>query len=295
MAQSSLQLRKFDELNGKTFLIGVGANKCATSWIFHYFRSLPEITVSPLKELHFFNAKVPPPLTEPMDQFAFKRLAYHVQQDGDVVDNLRNRPAFQASLDRVSMIYDDNAYFAHFARWSRAETKTFCDITPAYSALNQDGFDYMKRFIASQHVALKIFFVMRDPVDRLWSHMRYRDKGDDGSGLLKSWSKWIEDPEFMAWANYKHTVEVLEGMFPAEDLLFLFYEDLFSEASLKTLCAFAGADHRPPQSEKAVNETFLKLDLPGPVRDQLQARLRPQYEFCHQRFGDRVPASWLNP
>ncbi|NNF79492.1 MAG: sulfotransferase, partial [Rhizobiales bacterium] len=192
-------------------------------------------------------------------------------------------------------IYDDNAYFAHFARWSRADTKTFCDITPAYSALNQDGFDYMKRFIASQHVALKIFFVMRDPVDRLWSHMRYRDKGDDGSGLFKSWSKWIEDPEFMAWANYKHTVEVLEGMFPAEDLLFLFYEDLFNEASLKTLCAFAGADHRPPQSEKAVNETFLKLDLPGPVRDQLQARLRPQYEFCHQRFGDRVPASWLNP
>ena len=132
MAPSAPKLRKFDELDGKTFLVGVGANKCATSWIFHYFRTLPEIAVSPLKELHFFNAKVPPPLAQSMDEFAFKRLLYHVQQAGDVLDNLRNRPSFQASVDRGNMIYDDNAYFAHLARWCRPETRTICDITPAY-------------------------------------------------------------------------------------------------------------------------------------------------------------------
>ena len=75
----------------------------------------------------------------------------------------------------------------------------------------------------------------------------------------------------------------------------IYTEDLFNEASLKRLCAFAGADHRPPESRKAVNETFLKLDLPDEVRGELQAVLQPQYEFCRQRFGNAVPASWLQP
>ena len=82
-------------------------------------------------------------------------------------------------------------------------------------------------------------------------------------------------------------------MFPAEDLQFLFYEELFSEAAFKQLSAFAGIGYKRPDSEKSVNETPLKVDLPDAARDALQSLLEPQYAFCRKRFADRVPATWL--
>ena len=281
-------LRKFDELIGKTFLIGVGANKCATSWIFRYFTSLPEVAVSPLKEMRFFNAKVRGPLLEDPDLFALKRLAFNFRQDGDVLENLRDRAGFQASVDRVKMIYDEGAYLDHFVRLSDAETKTVCDITPAYSAIGQEGFEYIKAYLATQDVRLKLFFVMRDPVDRLWSHLRYRDRHDAERDVRHTWSEGLDDREMTAFCDYASTVAALDAVFPAEDLLFLFYEDLFSETSLKQLCAFADARYKPPMSD-----TPVKVDRPSDAREVLRQRLEPQYAFCRERFGELVPEAWL--
>lgn len=284
-------LRKYHELDGRTFLVGVGANKCGTSWVYRYLSSLSGVVASPLKELHFFNANFHS-TAEQMDLFAIKRAVFHFKQEGDVVGNLRSRPSFQASIDRVKMIYDDNAYFDHFARICAPDTRTLCDITPAYSGIGRSGFEYMREFVASQDVSLKILFIMRDPVDRLWSHLRYRQQHDPSRDLLKSWSEMIQDPELFGWTDYRQTVEAMDAVFSDRQVLFLFFEDLFSEATLKKLCAFAGAAYLPPKSNEAVNETELKIDLPDGVRDELVSLLAPQYAFCRQRFGNRVPDAW---
>ncbi len=285
------QLRKYRELDGRTFLVGVGANKCGTSWVYRYLSSLAGVVASPLKEVHFFNAHFHVS-AEQMDLFAVKRLVFHIKQDGDVAENLRNRPSFQASLDRVKMIYDDNEYFAHFARNCAPDTRTLCDITPAYSGIGRRGFEFMREFVASQNVALKILFIMRDPVDRFWSHLRYRQQNDPSLDVMNNWSDMIQDPELFGWTDYRQTVEAMDAVFPDRDILFLFFEDLFSEATLKKLCAFVDVAYLPPKTEEAVNETELKIDLPDGVRDELLSILAPQYAFCRERFGNRVPDAW---
>ena len=97
----------------------------------------------------------------------------------------------------------------------------------------------------------------------------------------------------MAFCNYRSTATALEAVFPAENLLFLFYEDLFSETTLKQLCAFADAGYQPPAIVKPVNETPLKVDLPDEARDRLRTLLEPQYAFCRKHFVGRVPGAWL--
>ncbi len=291
MPGTSPQLRKYNELGGRTFLVGVGANKCGTSWVYRYLSSLSGVVASPLKEVHFFNAPFHAS-AEQMDLFAVKRLVFHIKQDGDVVDNLRSRPSFQASLDRVKMIYDVDEYFGHFARICTPDTRTLCDITPAYSGIGRSGFASMRDFVASQDVALKILFIMRDPVDRLWSHLRYRQQNDPSLDVLKNWSEMIQDPELFGWTDYRQTVEAMDAVFPDRDILFLFFEDLFSEATLKKLCAFVDADYLPPKTDEAVNETKLKIDLPDGVCDELLTILAPQYAFCRERFGSGVPDAW---
>lgn len=285
-------LQKYGALDGKTFLICVGAMRCATSWLHHYLGSLPEVTVSPLKELHFFSAKFAQHALNDMDAFALKRLGFHLGQAGDGTDALAHRPTFRASVDRVQMIYDDDAYFGHFARICGSATRTFCDITPAYAVIGRSGFAYLKDFCESQDVALKILFVMRDPIDRLWSQLRHLQQIDPKTDILANWPEAIQSARVFARADYRQTVSDLDDIFTPEDLLYLFYEDLFTDAALRRLCRFAGVGFRPGNIGEAKNQTDLKIALPDDARAAFATALAPQYAFCRQRFANAVPARW---
>lgn len=288
----SPSLRTYEELEGKTFLVCVGAMKSATSWIYHYLASLPDITVSPLKEVHFFNARFPANALGDMQEVALRRLRFHLEREGNPTANLRASPAFRASVDAVQMIYDDDAYFGHFARLCTPETRTLCDITPAYAVIGPAGFDYIKAFFAAQGVTLRLLYVMRDPVERLWSHLRHLQEVNPDGNVAMRWKEAIQSPQICARADYRGTVWDLDATFPPEDILYLFYEDLFHETALQSLCRFAGVAYRPGETGEARNRTRVEIDLPQEAREAFLHLLAPQYAFCRERFGDRVPASW---
>ncbi len=285
--------QRFDALRGKTLLICVGAAKCATSWIHAYLDSLPEVAVSPLKEVHFFDAKFPRYALGDPEDLALKRLQFHLTQGGDGAANLRGRPSFQASLDRVQMIHEDSAYFGHFARICGAETRSVADITPAYAVIGRAGFDYVKSFCRAQDITVKVLFVMRDPVARLWSQFRHMAQIVPDKVSLAAWQAALDNPRVMARADYRSIVGDLDAVFPAKDLGYLFYEDLFHEDGLRQLCALSQAAYRPAKTELRVNETTVKHPLPDTARAAFRAALDPQYVFCRDRFGARVPPSWM--
>lgn len=286
------KLRRYAELDGKTFLVCVGAMKCATSWIHDYLGSLNDVAVSPLKELHFFSTKFPAYALGDMETLALQRLAFHIKQPGEVADNLRRRPTFQASVDRVQMMYDDDAYFGHFARLCGPDDGTFCDITPAYSVLGPAGFAYLRDFCASQDISLRLLYVMRDPVDRLWSQLRHMTQTSKATDYVTDWAKALQSLNICARADYRGTVTDLDETFPDGDVLYLFYEDLFESAALKRLCAHAGAEYGPAEKRTRRNETELKVEMPADARAAALELLAPQYAFCRERFGDDVPKSW---
>ena len=284
------RLQRFDALRGKTLLICIGAAKCATSWIHAYLATLPEVVVSPLKELHFFSAKFAAYALGDMDLLAMKRVAYHLDHAGDDLSALRFGRDFQASVDRMQMIYDDNAYFAHFARLCRPGT--FCDITPAYSVLGPAGFDYLRDFCAVQDIRVRILFVMRDPVDRLWSQLRHLQEMSPQRRITERWEEALQSTAIVARSDYAGTIEDIEARFAAEDILYLFYEDLFTEAALRRLCGFADAGYLPGDTATRRNRTGLERPLPQAARDAFRRALAPQYAFCRDRFGDAVPRDW---
>jgi hypothetical protein len=284
--------RKFSELDGKTFLICVGAAKCATSWVHHYLAALPGVTVSPLKELHFFDMKYASLSLGDMDDVAIKRVGFHLQRKGDLVEYLQLNADFQASVDRMQMVYDDNAYFGHFARLCTPETRLFCDITPGYSVIGPDGFEFVNSFCATQDIRLKLLFLMRDPVDRLWSQLRHLQQLNPEARLAERWAEAIDSPRICARSDYRGIVTDLDEIFSASDILYLFYEDLFTETSLRRLCDFAGIRFHAGQVEERRNRTSYERDLPRDACASFMTLLAPQYEFCHRRFGLQVPASW---
>lgn len=285
-------LRHYPELDGKTFLVCVGAAKCATSWLHRHLDTLPDTVVSPIKELHFFDVKFGAMALGDMQALALSRLAYHLKQEGDPVENLRQRPTFQASLDRAQMIIDDDAYFGHFARLCGPDTRTFCDLTPSYSAIGADGLAYMKAFCASQDIRLKILFIMRDPVARLWSQLRHLQQMNPANDVATKWRDALASPRIIARADYRGIVTALDAAFAPDDLCYLFYETLFETGTLRALCAFAGITYQPAEVARVQNETTVKLPLPPETAAAFRSHLAPQYDFCRARFGKDVPASW---
>ena len=288
------QLRKYNELDGKTLLICVGAMKAATSWVYAHLRETPGVSVSPLKEVQFFNARFPENAIIDADLLALKRLAFHIDRPGDPVENLSLRPAFQASVDRARMIYDDNAYFEHFARLARPDTHVVADLTPAYAAIGENGFRFMRQVCASQDMSLKILFILRDPVDRLWSHLCFLQQLDPKFDPMRDWEDQLRDPATLMRSDYRDTIEALERVFPKEDILVLFYETLF-DRGFADLCARLNL--APPEINvgRRYNETRQKMDLPDRVARAFRGVLDPQYAFCHRRFGDALPRVWCKP
>ncbi len=287
-------VRHFGDLDGRTFLVCIGAMKCATSWVHAYMNTLEGLTVSPLKEVHFFDAKFSAHALGDMDAFAIKRAGLHLARSGKAVENLLLSTDFQASVDRMQMVYDDNAYFSHFARLALPGTRTFCDVTPAYSVLGPEGFAYMREFFATQSMNLKLLFILRDPVNRLWSQLRHLQEINPDGRIAERWAEAIESPAIMARADYAGTITDIEMNLPPENMLCLFYEDLFEEATLRRLCEFADVPYRPGNTAERRNKTRLEMDLPDEATRTFREVLSSQYEFCHDRFGAEVPAEWLH-
>ena len=288
---TDIQFRRYSELDGKTFLICVGAMKAATSWVYAHLSNMPAVAVSPLKEVQFFNARYPENAMYDSDLLAMKRLAFHIGQKGDAVENLNHRPAFQASVDRVQMIYDDNAYFGHFAGLASSDTQVLADITPAYSAIGQEGFEFMRRLCAGQNISAKILYILRDPVDRLWSHMRFLQQLDRTFDPKSDWAKRLDDPALLARCDYEATIMALDRTFPDQDVQVLFYESLFDHG-FSDLCCWLNLTPPKIDVSRRENETSLKMDLPEEAASVFKSLLKPQYAFCHHRFGDALPSAW---
>ena len=144
-------------LRGKTFILGVGAMKAGTSWLNSYLDGCPDVMCSPLKEVHFFDAKFPGLLDPGLHhRRAFDKVMKHMDGDADVLDRLKRRPRFRASVDRLQMIYDDNAYVDHFARLLRKTTRAVGETTPAYAVLPREGFEFARNFLGSHGLKVRV-------------------------------------------------------------------------------------------------------------------------------------------
>ncbi|MDF2231749.1 sulfotransferase [Albimonas sp. CAU 1670] len=284
-------LRRHAELEGKDFLVCVGAMRAGTSWLYAQLREAPQVAVSPLKEVHFFDARFPAQAIMDVDELALRRLAWHLDQPGDPVENLRRRPAFRASLDRARMVYDDDAYFAHFAALVRPGTRALADLTPAYAAIGAAGFAEIRRFCESQGLRPRLLFVMRDPVERLWSHLRLLPQLGRDVDPRVDWPSLLEEPAVMARADYRGVIEALEEVFAPEDRLLLFHETLTGEGVAR-LFRWLEIPSPAIDAQTRWNEAKLKAPLPEAAARAFRRALAGQYAYCEARFGAELPAAW---
>ncbi len=270
------------------YVIGIGAQKAGTSWLSDYFGSLPEMCTSPIKELHFFDAVYRRDLSGSFEtKFVggLKRLAQDVRSD-DPQRRPQRLNLLSALVDRVAMADDVELYREYFRR--RAQGRhIFCEITPGYAVLEADGFRAMRDLAED----VRLVFLMRDPVERLWSALRMQDERLMNKTLVTAVPRMLRRPENALRSDYRRTLEAVYEVFPQDRVFVGFYESLFQPETIQRLCAFCGVNYVEPDFGKMVRQGTA-MELPtGALRAARQA-LDSNYIWARESFGDQVPANW---
>jgi hypothetical protein len=141
VANSDANLRNFPD-----FLI-VGPQRTGTTWLFHNLKSHPEIFLPKEKELYYFSTLGRPDHR----RFRFPYLEDYLQVMADTPRSRIKRN--YDSLRKVGRLYNPRI---------RGEA------TASYAALPKD----VIREIATLNPEIKAILMIRDPVDRAWSHAR---------------------------------------------------------------------------------------------------------------------------
>ncbi|MCK8484821.1 sulfotransferase [Aliiroseovarius sp. S2029] len=272
-------------MTAQTFIFCLGATKAGTSWLFDYLSKHRECHLPAMKELHYFDA-----LEHGTGDF------YRKQAQARLEAARKDKPtAWQkrliADLERWLAVFDgktrDDAAYMRYVQDGGAKARVIGDFTPAYGLLKEKSLKTM----AALTDKVRFVYLMRDPVDRIWSNIRMM-AGVDGAaldakvdGVLNGTAENILDR-----SNYRRTLNRLTRAIPREALHIEFYERLFTPAAIERLCAFLGITPQPAAFDRVVHQS-VAADLPMGQRAQLQAALKPQYNFVEKFMGE-LPPEW---
>ena len=256
---------------GPDFLC-IGAHKAGTTWLYQQLDCHPDFWMPPIKELHYF------------DQLSRVQRAAHPrcrdERDRRFLERLKSLSA-EAGID-----------LENYGRLFECKASLFSgDISPNYSTLNNKVVQQVVRYFRN----LKVIFLARDPVERVWSHLsmevHYRqiepfdvtNIDEVNRNLLRRGMLLRSYPSAVV-ARWKRYVD-------SEQFRVYFFDDLQrNPAELRrSILRFLGADPDKPSGRLNADYNswtrMEKLPLTNKVRSHLAQFFKKELKTCAARLG----------
>jgi hypothetical protein len=270
---------------------GVGATKAGSGWLYRFLRAHPDCHLRTIKELHFF------------DTLEFGRTNARLRKLDRGFDLLNARNPEGAKRDSLVRDFQDwmtvaktgdTADYLRYLSDGRGSRTVVADITPAYSLVSQRSL----RVMAGVLPDTRFVFLMRDPVARLWSHVRMiarRASARGGADPVQLAASVLDraltgqEPNITSRGAYDSILPRLRAVVPAAGLFVDFFEDIVPPSATDRLCAFLGIAPRKPLARRP--HEGLDIPLADDQRARIRNYLAPQYDFVRSDMG-RLPAAW---
>ena len=265
------------------FLLGLGAQKCGTSWLAAQLRTHPQFLISPIKELHYWDRRFHP------DYFRGNGIAKKLAERAhEKPQSLLTDPL----VERLLMDRHEQFYLSFFETRLKPQHLAFGEFSPSYCIMDADELRYIIDFMPYRTKAL---FLMRDPVARLWSqckmeYLKARNRGKDHDPVAV-FNTAPDKPKFFARSNYVATVKSIDAAFDPDNRHYEFFEELFTKEAMARIFGFAGIDPMAFDFDDNPNEG-LKVARPSTEEwNRVGRAYTPIYDFIEERFG-RLPKQW---
>ena len=212
--------------------LGIGAQKAGTTWLWSVLKTHPDVWMPPKKELHYFDRdpSYPSPSYLASKHF-FQRLIGKEDYNKEFrkhfgayflkLINLQGWDITAWNHRYYTGTYSDNWYLSLF---KDRKNSVKGEITPSYSILTQSDIYQIKHLLPN----LKIILILRNPIDRAWSQIRFDYmKGRIGSiqSLEKIKAK-IEHPSQCLRSDYLRIIENWSAYFGPNQLFIGFFDDV---------------------------------------------------------------------
>lgn len=274
----------------KQFILGVGCQKGGTTWLHSQLAAHPEVNMGFAKEYHVFDALYLPGGQSWIDS-RVKSLQKLIK-----TKQLITGGANKNLLQIIDFYRDTNNYYNYFECLYRksGDTRLVGDITPAYNGLPAYVFEKIKKQLNQRGFTVKVIFLMRDPLERVWSSVRMTRRDhlsrNPGSLPLKSENEAVlsrynsRQVEFRT--RYENTIENIESVFSPEDIYYGFYETMFTETSFRAITNFLGISATVADFDKHLNKSPKSNgNLDVQAAKTIARYYKATYQLCDQRFS----------
>ncbi len=276
-----------------TLLFGVGATKAGTSWLYRYLAAHPECHLRTIKELHFFDALDAGRRDAQRKALAATREGL-IRGAGNLAPEARARRIADIDAYLPVLQAGDTAGYIDYLNFGRTDERLIADITPAYALLSEGRLGRM----ACMSADVRFVYLLRDPVARLWSHVRMiaRRRSATGRDVAQRAGQVLDrvlsgaEAHIARRGDYRAALTRLRAAVAPRRLFTGFYEDMFDAKAVTRLCAFLGLSDRPADLRRRVH-AGVPVEMSAEQRDRAAAFLRPQYEFVEACLG-RLPDAW---
>lgn len=294
----------------KTFLLYCGTPKSGSTWIYQYLCQHPSCEMPPEKELHVLDRIFFPKDFDKWNRYKMNRL-------GAMNENLKNEASEQKRLlmrktiaqmfQEFSIVYDLEIYPFFFKRLLNTREKKAQltgDLSPSYAYLERNELGKIKVLMEDAGFEIKILFAMRDPVQRIYSHLRMLERmnnaifslGEAGKAFKdakSSFRDFFNHPFLERCTRYDVCIENIESSFSRDQIHYIFYEEFFCTNEVKKLCEFLEIKFKTPDLDTFVNKTEKNLSLADDDKVAAMQYYRKTYGFVLGKFGhERVKKIW---
>jgi hypothetical protein len=259
----------------RSVIIGLGAQKAATTWLATELAQSPQIVLH-RKEYHYWDSVRSP---------FFANASW---SDGVSRRGVFRRRSRSFKIDP----YNHDAYLGRLFE-ATGPQRCALDITPAYALCGAATFAEIKAI----HPDVRFLFVLRDPVDRLWSGIRHAVKhalstGATGIDVERLFLDAVRDPMHPAHRRSSYQMTLANIDRAGLNTLILFFDDVFSVATHEKIARFLDLPLRPfrPDAPRNVGVRIAPLSQAALV--EATEAFGDTYAAIRARFGDRVPPGW---
>ena len=284
----------------------IGASKSGTTWLDYQLRAHPEVWLPPVKELHHFDCATQLPWGayfpfDPAIQFNLRRIARQ-----GVTDLVAGKGNMLWYLRYFLGRRTDHWYRSLF----EAETHQIAgEVTPGYARLNRERVAHIHSLMPN----LKVIYLLRNPIERMWSQaaMYFSKYGHAGLANISDEEifRFLEHPDHKRNSEYTKTLDIWHEFYPAEQIFVGFFEEikiqplqllnrLFAFLDLDTSVEYIAAPFDDRANGRADNRVSHRInhrdypEMPEHFKQILAQSFRTEITHLHERFDNATTAQW---
>lgn len=213
--------------------ICIGAERAGSTWLYKNLKKHPEIWLPPVKEIHYFDEQ---------EKLGSVNIWNRLFDNNSSLNRrwrriLKNQLAKQLATN--SLNYQNLKWYSNYFfqprndRWYASlfttdKKQKTGDITPAYSTLNRESVAHIYELMPNA----KIIFILRNPIQRAWSHALKRIRDRNISIASVSEAEFIQNfnsNTSRSRSSYLQILEVWQSYYSQENFFIGFFEDMVQQ------------------------------------------------------------------